>query len=173
MAIDKAQTPFMPDLLEEERLEIEVVNPEAVSIETDDGGVLIDFDPDNPLTGGMNHNSNLAEFIDDQELMDLSSELVAAYMSDKDSRKDWEDSYMKGLDLLGLKFEDRTIHWDGACGVFHPMRAEAVVRFQAQTIQEIYPAAGPVKTRIVGKLTDEKSRQSVRVENYLNYLITE
>ena len=76
MAIDKAQTPFMPDLLEEERLEIEVVNPEAVSIETGDGGVLIDFDPDNPLTGGMNHNSNLAEFIDDQELMDLSSELV-------------------------------------------------------------------------------------------------
>ena len=173
MAIDKAQTPFMPDLLEEERLEIEVVNPEAVSIETDDGGVLIDFDPDNPLTGGMNHNSNLAEFIDDQDLMDLSSELVAAYMSDKDSRKDWEDSYMKGLDLLGLKFEDRTIPWDGACGVFHPMLSEAVVRFQAQTIQEIYPAAGPVKTRIVGKLTDEKSRQSVRVENYLNYLITE
>jgi hypothetical protein len=173
MAIDKAQTPFMPDLLEEERLEIEVVNPEAVSIETDDGGVLIDFDPDNPLTGGMNHNSNLAEFIDDQELMDLSSELVAAYMSDKESRKDWEDSYMKGLDLLGLKFEDRTIPWDGACGVFHPMLSEAVVRFQAQTIQEIYPAAGPVKTRIVGKLTDEKSRQSVRVENYLNYLITE
>ena len=173
MAIDKAQTPFMPDLLEEERLEIEVVNPEAVSIETGDGGVLIDFDPDNPLTGGMNHNSNLAEFIDDQELMDLSSELVAAYMSDKESRKDWEDSYMKGLDLLGLKFEDRTIPWDGACGVFHPMLSEAVVRFQAQTIQEIYPAAGPVKTRIVGKLTDEKSRQSVRVENYLNYLITE
>ena len=103
MAIDKAQTPFMPDLLEEERLEIEVVNPESVSIETNDGGVLIDFDPDNPLTGGMNHNSNLAEFIDDQELMDLSSELVAAYMSDKESRKDWEDSYMKGLDLLGLK----------------------------------------------------------------------
>ena len=173
MAIDKAQTPFMPDLLEEERLEIEVVNPEAVSIETGDGGVLIDFDPDNPLTGGMNHNSNLAEFIDDQELMDLSSELVAAYMSDKESRKDWEDSYMKGLDLLGLKFEDRTIPWDGACGVFHPMLSEAVVRFQAQTIQEIYLAAGPVKTRIVGKLTDEKSRQSVRVENYLNYLITE
>ena len=173
MAIDKAQTPFMPELIEEGNLEIEVVNPESVSIETEDGGVLIDFDPNNPMTGGMNHDSNLAEFIDEQDLMGLSAELVSAYMSDKESRKDWEDSYMKGLDLLGLKFENRSIPWDGACGVFHPMLSEAVIRFQAQTIQEIYPAAGPVKTRIVGKLTDEKTSQAQRVQNYLNYLITE
>tara|TARA_R100001443_G_scaffold29693_2_gene42932 strand:- start:2189 stop:4642 length:2454 start_codon:yes stop_codon:yes gene_type:complete len=173
MAIDKAQTPFMPELIEEGNLEIEVVNPESVSIETEDGGVLIDFDPNNPMTGGMNHDSNLAEFIDEQDLMGLSAELVSSYMSDKESRKDWEDSYMKGLDLLGLKFEDRSIPWDGACGVFHPMLSEAVIRFQAQTIQEIYPAAGPVKTRIVGKLTDEKTSQAQRVQNYLNYLITE
>ena len=173
MAIEKAQTPFMPDPFEEERLEIEVVNPESVSIGTEDGGVLIDFNPDNPLTGGMNHDSNLAEFMDDQDLTSLAAELVSAYMADKESRKDWEDSYMKGLDLLGLKFEDRSIPWDGACGVFHPMLSEAVVRFQAQTIQEIYPASGPVKTRIVGKLTDDKTSQAIRVENYLNYLITE
>jgi len=173
MAIDKAQTPFMPELIEDGNLEIEVVNPESVSIETEDGGVLIDFDPNNPLTGGMNHDSNLAEFIDEQDLMGLSAELVSAYMSDKESRKDWEDSYMKGLDLLGLKFENRSIPWDGACGVFHPMLSEAVIRFQAQTIQEIYPAAGPVKTRIVGQLTDEKTTQAQRVQNYLNYLITE
>ena len=173
MAIEKAQTPFMPELIEDGNLEIEVVNPESVSIETEDGGVLIDFDPNNPLTGGMNHDSNLAEFIDEQDLMGLSAELVSAYMSDKESRKDWEDSYMKGLDLLGLKFENRSIPWDGACGVFHPMLSEAVIRFQAQTIQEIYPAAGPVKTRIVGQLTDEKTTQAQRVQNYLNYLITE
>jgi hypothetical protein len=176
MAIDKAQNPFLPELVgqaEEESIDIEIVNPEAVSIETEDGGVLIDFDPDNPLTGGMSHESNLALFMEERDLYELSSDLLGAYAADKDSRADWEDSYMKGLDLLGLKFEDRSVPWDGACGVFHPMLSEAVVRFQAQTIQEIYPASGPVKTRIVGKLSDEKTSQAHRVQNYLNYLITE
>ena len=176
MAIDKAQNPFLPELVgesEEESIDIEILNPEAVSIETEDGGVLIDFDPDNPLTGGMSHESNLALFMEERDLYELSSDLLGAYAADKDSRADWEDSYMKGLDLLGLKFEDRSVPWDGACGVFHPMLSEAVVRFQAQTIQEIYPASGPVKTRIVGKLSDEKTSQAQRVQNYLNYLITE
>jgi hypothetical protein len=125
------------------------------------------------LTGGMSHESNLALFMEERDLYELSSDLLGAYAADKDSRADWEDSYMKGLDLLGLKFEDRSVPWDGACGVFHPMLSEAVVRFQAQTIQEIYPASGPVKTRIVGKLSDEKTSQAHRVQNYLNYLITE
>ena len=176
MAIDKAQNPFLPELVgqaEQESIDIEILNPEAVSIETEDGGVLIDFDPDNPLTGGMSHESNLALFMEERDLYELSSDLLGAYAADKDSRADWEDSYMKGLDLLGLKFEDRSVPWDGACGVFHPMLSEAVVRFQAQTIQEIYPASGPVKTRIVGKLSDEKTSQANRVQNYLNYLITE
>jgi hypothetical protein len=124
MAIDKAQNPFLPELVgqaEEESIDIEIVNPEAVSIETEDGGVLIDFDPDNPLTGGMSHESNLALFMEERDLYELSSDLLGAYAADKDSRADWEDSYMKGLDLLGLKFEDRSVPWDGACGVFHPM----------------------------------------------------
>ena len=107
------------------------------------------------------------------DLDSLASELVAQFESDRNSRADWEDSYIRGLDLLGLKFEDRSTPWEGACGVFHPMLSEAVIRFQAQTIQEIYPASGPVKTSIVGKITDEKTKQAHRVENYLNYLITQ
>ena len=85
MAIDKAQTPFMPEMMSEgETLDIEIVNPEAVSIETEDGGVLIDFDPDNPMTGGMNHDSNLANFMDDKDLHSLASDLVSSYQADKE-----------------------------------------------------------------------------------------
>ncbi len=173
MAIDSAMTPSPLELQGEPALQIEIENPESVSIETPDGGVLVDFDPNNPMTGGMSHDANLAEFIDDRDLTEISSELVGAFNADRDSRSDWEQSYIKGLDLLGLKFEDRTTPWDGACGVFHPMLSEAVVRFQAQTIQEIYPAAGPVKTNIVGQLTEDKVKQASRVKEYLNYLITQ
>ena len=173
MAIDSALSPFDEDLEGEGGLEISIENPDSVAIATEDGGVLIDFDPNNPLTGGMNHSSNLAEFVDPAELDRLGSSLVGSYLSDKDSRKDWEDSYIRGLELLGLKFEDRTTPWDGACGVFHPMLSEAVVRFQAQTIQEIYPAAGPVKTDIIGKITPERIKQAERVQDYLNYIITQ
>ena len=91
---------------------------------------------------------------------------------DRDSRKEWEETYTKGLDQLGLKIEERTQPWNGACGVFHPMLSEAVIRFQSQAIAEIFPAAGPVKTKIVGKITDEKEKQAQRVEDYMNYLLT-
>jgi peptidoglycan hydrolase-like protein with peptidoglycan-binding domain len=111
--------------------------------------------------------------MDERDLDGLASELVGQFDADRMSRADWEDSYVRGLDLLGLKFEDRSTPWEGACGVFHPMLSEAVIRFQAQTIQEIYPASGPVKTTIVGKITDDKTKQAHRVQNYLNYLITQ
>ena len=156
----------------EPEMEIEIVNPESVSVETPDGGMIIDFDPD-VMEGQVAHDDNLAEFIDAGELRAVSSELVSAYESDRDSRSDWEDTYINGLDLLGLKHEDRTIPWDGACGVFHPLLTESVIRFQAQAIQEIFPASGPVKTSIVGMITQEKQDQADRVKNYLNYLITE
>jgi hypothetical protein len=156
----------------EPEMEIEIVNPESVSVETPDGGMIIDFDPD-VMEGQVAHDDNLAEFIDEGELRAVSSELVSAYEADRDSRSDWEDTYINGLDLLGLKHEDRTIPWDGACGVFHPLLTESVIRFQAQAIQEIFPASGPVKTSIVGMITQEKQDQADRVKNYLNYLITE
>tara|TARA_R110001599_G_scaffold99722_3_gene255560 strand:+ start:500 stop:3031 length:2532 start_codon:yes stop_codon:yes gene_type:complete len=172
MAIDGAMMPaeFEPDGA---ALEIVIENPESVGVYDEDGGVLIDLDPDADELLGANHDSNLVDFLSDQDLQLLAGELVASFEADRNSRADWEDSYVRGLDLLGLKFEDRSTPWEGACGVFHPMLSEAVIRFQAQTIQEIYPASGPVKTTIVGKINDEKTEQAHRVQNYLNYLITQ
>jgi hypothetical protein len=173
MAVDKLGTPFDPNEVEDEAIEIIIEDPESVSILDEEGGMIIDFDPEASELMGVSHDSNLAEFMGDAELDMLSHELIAQFESDRQSRADWEDSYIRGLDLLGLKFEDRSTPWEGACGVFHPMLSEAVIRFQAQTIQEIYPASGPVKTSIVGKIDEEKTKQAHRVENYLNYLITQ
>jgi len=166
------QDPFLQQEPEAD-LEIEIVNPESVSMETPDGGVVIDFDPNAMDEGGTEHDDNLAEYIDEADLREISSELISAYHSDRDSRSDWEETYINGLDLLGLKHADRTTPWDGACGVFHPLLTESVVRFQAQAIQELFPAAGPVKTAVVGAMTEEKQKQAGRVKDYLNYLLTE
>jgi hypothetical protein len=178
MAIDRPlatpeQSIFSQGQDGEPDLEIEIVNPEAVSIETEDGGMIFDFDPQDSLTGMIPHDANLAEYIDDSELQGIATDLVGQYKSDKESRSDWERTYIEGLDLLGLKHEDRTTPWDGACGVFHPLLTEAVIRFQSQSIQELFPAAGPAKTSVVGVVTDEKQDQAQRVQDYLNYLLTE
>ena len=171
MAIDRA---LMGEPLEEgEQIEVEIVNPEQVGINTPEGGMLIDFDPDMGDMMGLGHDDNLAEAMDDRELDALASELIGSFRSDKESRADWERSYVKGLDLLGLKHEDRTTPWDGACGVFHPLLTESVIRFQSQSIQEIFPASGPVKTKVVGVIDADKEKQAERVQDYLNYLLTE
>ena len=154
-----------------ENLDISIVNPEAVSIETDDGGMIIDFDPS--ADQEVDFNANLAEHLDERDLDRLAGELIGAFESDKDSRGDWERTYIEGLDNLGLKIEERTEPWSGACGVYHPLLSEAVIRFQSQAISEILPASGPVRTSIVGKMTEEKEKQSRRVEDYMNYLITD
>jgi len=157
-------------------IEIEIENPEAVSIETEDGGVILDFDPDASTLaslGMLPHDANLAEIVKESELNVMASDLIGQFKSDKESRADWERAYVDGLDLLGLKNEDRTTPWDGACGVFHPLLSEAVIKFQSQAIQELFPASGPVKTSVVGSLTDDKEKQAYRVQNYLNYLLTE
>lgn len=171
MAIDRA---LMGEPLEEgEQIEVEIVNPEQVGISTPEGGMLIDFDPDMGDMMGLGHDDNLAEAMDDRDLDALASELIGSFRSDKESRADWERSYVKGLDLLGLKHEDRTTPWDGACGVFHPLLTESVIRFQSQSIQEIFPASGPVKTKVVGVIDADKEKQAERVQDYLNYLLTE
>lgn len=171
MAIDRA---LMGEPLEEgEQIEVEIVNPEQVGINTPEGGMLIDFDPDVGDMMGLGHDDNLAEAMDDRDLDALASELIGSFRSDKESRADWERSYVKGLDLLGLKHEDRTTPWDGACGVFHPLLTESVIRFQSQSIQEIFPASGPVKTKVVGVIDADKEKQAERVQDYLNYLLTE
>ena len=175
MAIEPALTnnPSPVESLGEEDIEIEVFNPEAVSIGTEDGGMLIDFRPEETLHDELDFNANLADYMEEDALMRLSSELMGLYLSDKSSRKDWEESYVKGLNQLGMNVEDRTTPWQGACGVTHPILSEAVVRFQSQAMGEIFPAAGPVRTQIVGKLTPEKNKQAHRIQNYMNYLVTE
>jgi len=179
MAIDKPMTPslipeMMDDFEDEEVLEIEVVNPDAITIEEDDGSVTVIMDPDmQEDIMGPEHNSNFAEFLDEDELDSIGSELVDQFNSDRESRKDWARVYMKGLDLLGLKIEDRDQPWPGACGVYHPVLIEAVVRFQAQAITELFPAGGPVRTKIMGHVNEEKIKQASRVEHEMNYQLTE
>jgi len=177
MAVEK---PLVPSDLEietdptEEELTIEVINPEAVSMETEDGGVIIDFEGGlSEQLLGQDHDSNLAEFIDEADLEAMASELVSDFEADRESRADWARAYVKGLDLLGMKIEERQQPWAGASGVFHPVLTEAVVRFQAQAMGELFPAAGPVKSKIMGKLTPEKFDQAERVQNEMNYLLTE
>jgi len=176
MAIEKQMTPFeLEDDDQEEAVQVEIVNPEAVSVETEDGGIIIDFEGDisEELLGSEGHDQNLAEVIDEDVLQSMASDLVSDFQSDQESRSDWARAYVKGLDLLGMKVEDRQQPWSGASGVFHPILTEAVVRFQAQAMGEIFPASGPVRTKIVGKSDNEKKDQAFRVENEMNYLLTE
>ena len=147
---------------------------DSLVTELDDGGVLIDFDPMADLLETEDEfDSNLAEFIDDQDLTELGNDCISKFESDKTSRSEWEQTYKQGLDQLGLEIEDRTTPWAGACGVFHPMLSEAVVRFQSQTIQEIMPAKGPVRTQCWGVVTDERTQQAHRVQEYMNYQLIE
>ena len=175
MAIERRPATPVDGLIEqdtEEDIQISIENPDSVAIATDDGGMIIDFDPDSSPMGIEEFNSNLADFMDEDKLRELGNDLISSFNGDKESRSEWEETYTKGLDQLGLKIEERTTPWAGACGVFHPMLSEAVIRFQSQAITEIFPAQGPVRTKIVGKITSDKEKQSQRVEDYLNYLLT-
>jgi hypothetical protein len=155
-------------------VEIAVVNPDAVAISTDDGGIIIDFDPSSrEVAGDDGFDSNLSEHMEDTVLGRLASQLNGEFEGDRNSRADWARTYTRGLDLLGLKTDDRTTPWPGACGVYHPILTEAVVRFQSQAIMELFPASGPVKTKIVGEITDQKEEQAHRIQQHMNYLLTE
>ena len=171
MAIDKSlyQAPQgMPaDAEGDPDIEIEIENPDAVHIGLD--GMEIDIEPE----GDPDFDVNLAEEMDEGELESLGAELSGDIDNDLNSRADWEKMYKDGITLLGLKFEERVEPWDGACGVFHPMITEAVVRFQSETIMETFPAGGPVKAAIIGKDTPEKIDAAHRVEEDMNYQLTE
>lgn len=177
MAVEKPMEPS-DILLEEDGLEPElalvVEDPEVIEIEMDDGSVVVDFgDGLEPEEDEIDHDANLAEYIDDDELQHLASELVDHFVSDRDSRSEWASAYIKGMDLLGMKVEERMEPWNGASGVYHPMMTEAVIKFQAEAMSELMPASGPVRSKIIGKITTEKFDQANRVETELNYLITE
>ena len=147
-------------------IEIEIEDPESVHISMD--GLEIDIE--NEEEG---FDDNLAEYLDDDVIQSIVEELISDYDDDVASRRDWMQTYVDGLELLGMKIEDRTDPWAGACGVYHPLLSEALVKFQAETIMEILPAAGPVKTEIVGKETPEKKDAAMRVQNDMNYQITD
>ena len=150
-------------------VEIEIEDPEAVTIRAD--GVEIEIEPEEE--GPEDFNANLADYITESDLQSLSSELLPLYDADINSRKDWADTFVKGLEVLGMKYEERTEPWNGACGVFSTLLSEAAIRFQSETIMETFPAKGPVKTKIIGKETPEKQDAAERVKDDMNYQLTE
>ena len=150
-------------------IEIEIEDPEAVRIGVD-GMPLVEFEKGEEAE---DFNANLAEDMDEGQLTELAGDLLGDVQSDVDSRKDWMQTYVEGLELLGMKIEDRTEPWPGACGIIHPLLSEALVKFQSETIMETFPAMGPVKTQIIGKETPEKKEASVRVRDDMNYQLTE
>jgi len=156
-------------MMEEPDLEVQIEDPEEVKIRA--GGLEIDIDPKE--MGDDDFEENLAEDMPESILAALASDLVDEYEEDVASRKDWIQTYVDGLDLLGMKLEERTEPWAGACGVTHPLLSEALVKFQSETIMETFPAAGPVKTKIIGKETPEKKEAAERVRDDMNYRLTE
>ena len=171
MAIDKSlyEAPQGLEALGQPDLEIEIENPDAVNIGIGDMEISLRPEPKN----SEDFDENLADLIDERELDSLGSELIDDFEKDQQDRKEWIQTYVEGLKLLGLRYEERTEPWQGACGVFHPMLTESVVRFQAEGIMETFPAAGPVKTKIVGRETPETTEAAERVQEDMNYQLTE
>lgn len=172
MSIDKAlyQAPQgIVEALGEPDIEIEIEDPKSVNVKA--GGIEIEIEKGEG--GGEEFTANLAEFIDEGTLATLAGDLIGDFEEDISSRKDWMQTYVDGLELLGMKLEDRSEPWEGACGVYHPLLAETLVKFQAETIMETFPASGPVKTQIIGKETPEKLEAAIRVRDDMNYQLTE
>jgi hypothetical protein len=170
--MDKAlyQLPVGMDeaLMDAEPIEIEIEDPESVSIGLGDIEITMEKDEEDD-----EFSENLAEEMATDELQSLASDLLSDFQDDIDSRKDWMKTYVDGLELLGMKIEERSEPWEGACGVYHPLLSEALVKFQAETIMETFPAAGPVKTKIIGKETPKKKDAAERVRDDMNYQLTE
>lgn len=162
MAIEKALTQLPAGIEFEPALEIEI------EIEKDEDETEVEIE-----VREVTFEENLAKEIDEKELGTIAFDVLDAIKTDLDSRKDWEKTYADGIRLLGLRMEERTEPWDGACGVFHPILSEAVVRFQSETIISTFPASGPVKTQIIGKMTKEKQEAASRVQEDMNYQLTD
>jgi predicted nucleic acid-binding protein len=151
------------------QIEIEIEDPESVTIGM--GDLEIEIEPSKESEDDF--NANLAEHIGDDVLQSLAEELIGDYDEDVASRKDWMQTYVDGLELLGMKIEERTEPWEGACGIYHPMLSEALVKFQSETMMATFPAAGPVKTQIIGKETPAKKESAQRVQDDMNYQLTD
>ena len=174
MAIDKslygAPEGIEALAMDEAPIEIEIVNPEGVSIGID--GIEIDLMPEDE-SKEEGFDSNLAEFMSESDLQKIAGDIMELIEADINSRKDWADTYVKGLDVLGLRYDEVTEPWDGACGVFSTLLTEAAIRFQSESIMETFPAAGPVKTQIIGQFTPEIEEASKRVKADMNYQLTD
>jgi hypothetical protein len=182
MAIDKPlQTPLEsgptgPGVEVDVDMDTSPVEGDFEVTETEDGGAEVDFDPsaaDPADPSGLPFDANLAEHMDDGDLTKLASKLINLYEKDEMARGEWKETYKDGLDMLGLKIEEKSQPWKGACGITHPLLAEAVVRFQSQQIGEMFPAAGPARTKILGKETPESIKQAGRIQKQMNYMMTE
>ena len=176
MAIEKGlyQAPNgldMDDTAEGAALEIDIVNPDMVTL--DDGSMEVTIIPDADVSDTIPFDGNIADILENNQLTALSGDLLSMVESDMDSRKEWADIFVKGLDVLGFKYEERTDPWEGACGVYSTVLAEAAIRFQAETMSETFPSAGPVKTKILGEETKEKEAAATRVKADMNYQLTE
>lgn len=152
-------------------IEVEIVDPEMVML--DDGSMEITIIPDAGIDDVTEFDANLAEFLEDGQLNSLANDLIGYVTSDIDGRKEWADTFVKGLDVLGFKYEERTDPWEGACGVYSNVLAEAAIRFQAEAMSETFPAAGPVKVKVLGEETKEKMEAAQRVKADMNYELTE
>jgi hypothetical protein len=159
------------DLVEGSELEIEIVNPEMVTL--DDGSVEITIIPGGDETDLLGFDANLVEALDEGMLTELATDLIGMVEADEESRKEWADTYVKGLEILGFKQEERSTPWEGACGVNSTVLAEAAIRFQAETMSETFPASGPVRVKVLGKETKEKLEAAERVKADMNYQLTE
>ena len=177
--IDKAMQ-ALQGALELEPEGVEISPPEkVVDFDTDveltdlpDGGAEVNFNPNAPIDQSqIPFDANLADYIEEGDLNKLAIDLIGNFESDKDTRKDWEDTYVKGLDMLGFKYENRTQPFEGSSGVVHPLLSESVTQFQAQAYKELLPPDGPVRTQIVGDATPEIEQQSARVCEFMNYQI--
>jgi hypothetical protein len=168
--IDPAMVPLLPEEMgDEPMVEIEIEDPESVKIGV--GGLEIELEPE--AETAEDFDANLAEYMDEGDLQGLASELIGLVDADINSRKDWADMYVKGLEVLGMKYEERAEPWLGACGVYSPILTEAAIRFQSEMITETFPAQGPVKTQIIGEVTRKNEDAAERVRDDMNYRLTD
>jgi len=168
--IDPAMVPLLPEEMgDEPMVEIEIEDPESVKIGID--GVEIELEPGRETAEDF--DANLAEYMDEGDLQGLASDLIGLVDADINSRKDWADMYVKGLEVLGMKYEERAEPWLGACGVYSPILTEAAIRFQSEMITETFPAQGPVKTQIIGEVTKKNEEAAERVRDDMNYRLTD
>jgi hypothetical protein len=158
---------LMPEEDGEQAIEIEIVDPEEVTISMDGMEIVIGGEEEEDF------DANLVDYLDESTVTGIVTDLVGDYDDDINSRKDWMQTYVDGLELLGMKIEERADPWIGACGVYHPLLSEALVKFQAEIMMSTFPAAGPVKTQIIGKETPEKKDAATRVQDDMNYQLTD